>query len=171
MKILCTVATLALLVACGFTIAMADDASGPSVSSCAFGEPSDRSILDPVVTALSRALFTKLCGQMNGALVNVGNSQSGHLKKPGKLIGPSTDNFYPPASRMRHETGRVVLALVVEADGRISRAALLKSTRYPELDKAALAWVSRVSYETPAYLDSMPVRFYSVIVIDFNLSG
>jgi TonB family protein len=169
MKLSSAVAALVLLAASSFTHVMAYDASSPSVASCAYGEPSDGSTLAPEVVALRRAVFMKLCEQLNGALVNGGDSHSGHLKQPGKIIGPNIGTFYPPESVRHNETGTVVIAFVVETDGRISRAALLKSSGYPALDKAALAWLSQVRYETPAYLDSTPVRVYLVTNVDFHV--
>jgi TonB family protein len=152
------VAVLAVLASARINHAVADDASGPSVSSCAYGEPSQETALSAEVAELSRVLFMKLCAQFNGVLITKGSSQSGHLKLPGRITGAPIEDFYPPLSVRLHETGTAVLGLVVESDGRISFVTLLKSTGYAALDNAALAWASHVRFRTPAYLDSIPVR-------------
>jgi TonB family protein len=85
------------------------------------------------------------------------------------LIGPALSDFFPREAQIRAETGTAVVGVVVGTDGRIFRAALLKSTGYPALDKAAFAWLSQVGYETPAYLDATPVRFYKVLSVTFRV--
>ncbi|HTY93490.1 MAG TPA: energy transducer TonB [Steroidobacteraceae bacterium] len=112
----------------------------------------------------------KICGLFNGELLNGRDSHSGHLKQPGKIIGTDVGVPYPFASLARHETGTVVMAFVVETDGRVSREALLKSSGYPNLDNAALTWQSSARYETPAYLDDTPVRVYLVRRINFEMA-
>lgn len=167
------VAAIALWASVGPTQAMADDApasSGASASSCEYGQPSDINTMSPDVLAVSRTVFTKICSLFNGELANGRDPHSGHLKQPGKIIGTDIGVSYPPASMMRHETGTVVMAFVVEADGRVSREALLKSSGYPNLDNAALSWQSSVRYETPAYLDDTPVRVYLVRSINFQMA-
>jgi TonB family protein len=169
LKPFCTVAALAVFAACTFTHAMADEPPA-TVPACAFGEPPPYNAdIDPV----SRAVFMKLCAQFNGALVNeraLGAEEHSTFKPPGKFIGPAPLDFYPPESRRRNEAGKTFLGVVVETDGRISRAALLKSAGYPALDKAALTWISHVSFESPAYLDSVPVRSYRVVVVQFYVN-
>lgn len=171
MKPLYAVATLAVWAVTGITQSMADDApfsSGPTGSSCAYDEPSEHNTMSPEVLSVSRTVFMKVCGEFNGELVNGRDSHSGHLKQPEKIIGP--DVVYPPQSAIHHETGTVVVAFVVETDGRISREALLKSSGHPNLDDAALRWQSQLRYETPACLDDTPVRVYLVRSINFNLT-
>lgn len=171
LKPIYAVAAIALWASASLNQVMADDSSGPSVSTCAYGEPSDITPLDPEVLALSRIVFMKLCGQFNGDLVREGSTHSEHFTRPGKISGPSLQGFYPAESMKHNESGTVILAVVVETDGRISKVAFLKSTGHPALDKAALAWVSQVSFNSPAYLDSTPVRFYRMIKVDFHVSG
>jgi TonB family protein len=173
LKPFCAVAVITLWVSAGLTQAMADDApasSGASALSCEYGQPSDINTMSPEVLAVSRTVFMKICGLFNGELLNGRDSHSGHLKQPGKIIGTDVGVSYPPVSMMRHETGTVVMAFVVETDGRVSREALLKSSGYPNLDNAALASQSSVRYETPAYLDDTPVRVYLVRSINYQMA-
>lgn len=53
---------------------------------------------------------------------------------------------YPDKSARLHESGRVVISLVVEADGSVSQAAVKTSSGFARLDEAARSAVSRCRF-------------------------
>ncbi len=68
----------------------------------------------------------KLCGKVNGALVNGDNVRLGtSYTVPGKFIGrPNPADFYPRNEPLDGSGGPIFIFFVVEADGRTSWAAV-----------------------------------------------
>jgi TonB family protein len=150
--------------------AKADEASGPSVSSCSVGEPSEEPALTPELLAINRAIFMKLCGQVNGALVYAHDSRLLHnLTQPAVPIGPGLHNFYPPEAIRHGQTGKPMVSYVVEADGRISWAVVSSSSGIPALDVAALQFIYNIKFKTPAYFNGTAVRVFSSMFVEFAL--
>jgi len=164
----CAVAALVLLFGVCLTGANADDAAASSGPSCEVGDPLNTVGLSPEQMVLSGAIFMKLCREIAGAIVNGNDSrQANTLKMPTQPSRSPTD-FYPHDEVENRHSGIVIIATVVEADARISWAAVLKSCGYPALDGAAVRWARSTSFRSPAYLGSKPVRVYMLLRVDFR---
>ena len=85
---------------------------------------------------------------------------AGYLKNPAPA--------YPPMSRRLGEEGRVVLRVLVEADGRPSEVAIKTGSGYPRLDHAAEDAVRRWRF-VPARQGDEAVRAAVLVPIVFNL--
>jgi len=74
---------------------------------------------------------------------------------------------YPPVSRMRHETGTVMVRVLIGVDGRAQKGRIAKSSGYPRLDDAALIaardrWSYRLNTSggvSRAMWFDVPIRF------------
>lgn len=74
---------------------------------------------------------------------------------------------YPMAARVAHERGRVQVGFMLR-DGRAAEVAVLRSSGFPLLDRAAMAAVRGASYPTPpAALQGREMRF--VVWVAFRL--
>jgi len=77
---------------------------------------------------------------------------------------------YPMLARRRGEEGRVVLRVVLGADGAVQEAAVAQSSHSALLDAAALATV-RSWHCTPATRSGKPVTTIAMQPFDFVLNG
>jgi len=75
---------------------------------------------------------------------------------------------YAEAARRSRETGVAILEAVIGSDGSVSDLIILKSTREPLLDEAALRAVSQWEYE-PATRNGTPVSVYLTVTVNFQL--
>jgi TonB family protein len=75
---------------------------------------------------------------------------------------------YPGPARRSRETGVAVLEAVIGADGGVSDVMVLKSTREPILDEAAVRAVSQWEYD-PATKAGKPVSVYLTVTVNFQL--
>ena len=63
---------------------------------------------------------------------------------------------WPPGEKRRGAQGRVTLHFTVEADGKVSAAAVIRSSGYPALDQAARDALAKCVFQ-PETLDGKPV--------------
>ena len=77
---------------------------------------------------------------------------------------------YPPASRRLGEQGRVVLRVLVSADGQPEQVDVRTSSGSPRLDSAALDTVRRWKF-VPARQGERPVAAWVLVPISFRLEG
>ena len=77
---------------------------------------------------------------------------------------------YPLVCRQRGEEGTVVLEATVLPDGRAGTVAVVTSSRYPELDRAATRAVERAAFN-PATENSRAVEAQARITIVFKLTN
>jgi protein TonB len=77
---------------------------------------------------------------------------------------------YPPLSRKLGEQGRVLLRVLVTADGVPSQVTLHKSSGYARLDEVAADTVRRWKFVS-ARQGSQPVEAWVIVPIQFNLKG
>lgn len=97
---------------------------------------------------------------------------------PPRLIPPRFDADYlhnppppyPPLARRMGEQGRVVLRVLVSADGHAERVELRTSSGSPRLDESALATVRRWTF-VPARQGDQPVPAWVLVPISFTLEG
>ena len=77
-------------------------------------------------------------------------------------------NYYPKQSLKRHEQGRCVLNLYINAEGSVLATQLLKSTGFPLLDTACLESVIDVPV-LPAKANGVPVAGWSEFKVVWQL--
>ena len=95
------------------------------------------------------------------------------------LVGASLDQRYadrfqpeyPSASRRLEEEGLVVVAVVIDPDGRVADARVARSSGHERLDRAAVAQALRKWRFVPAKRDGMPVTGQAQIPVRFELQG
>jgi protein TonB len=84
------------------------------------------------------------------------------------LKNPSPD--YPLASRRRGEEGKVLLRVLVSAEGGAEQVEIDKSSGFARLDQAAKAAVKNWLF-VPARLGNAPVHAWVIVPIVFTLKG
>lgn len=72
--------------------------------------------------------------------------------RPGANTG---EPEYPPTERRLGHAGSVVLALCVDAEGKVTSASVKVSSGYPALDRAALDWATRIRWR-PGSIEGRP---------------
>ena len=77
---------------------------------------------------------------------------------------------YPPASRRLGEEGRVMLRVLVSADGASASVEVESSSGFDRLDKAAIDAVRKWQF-IPAKRDKKPIDAHVIVPIQFTLSN
>ncbi len=85
----------------------------------------------------------------------------------GPKIVSRVEPSYPEELRQQHKAGIVVIQAIVNTDGSVGPAAVVRHSD-PGFDEAALTAVRRWRYE-PATLHGKPVRVYLPIFVNFRL--
>ncbi|MDP9046252.1 MAG: TonB family protein, partial [Pseudomonadota bacterium] len=75
---------------------------------------------------------------------------------------------YPSLSRRLGETGRVLVRVDIDAEGRTREVALLRSSGYPRLDEAALRAVRKARFR-PHVEGGEPIAAWTTVPIVFAL--
>jgi protein TonB len=78
---------------------------------------------------------------------------------------------YPPQARKARIEGVVLLHFVMDADGRVAKAEIQKSSGRPALDEEALALMARAQPLPPLPADFPTRSLDAVVPIEFSLSG
>ena len=89
----------------------------------------------------------------------------------GKLVvvfQPDADAHYPSFSKRSGEQGTVVVRLIIDQAGFVEDVALLQSSTFPRLDRAA-ADVGKNYRFKPFLVNGRPARISTNILIKFNL--
>lgn len=76
---------------------------------------------------------------------------------------------YPAEASQKHQQGTVMIKFVVEADGRVRQAEIIRGAS-PSLDKEAMRIVSVMPKWIPGKQDGRPVAVYYTLPIKFKLS-
>lgn len=76
---------------------------------------------------------------------------------------------YPPTARSAAHQGTVVLALTVSPQGDVTGAAVAQSSGFPELDQAAVAWVTEHWKYKPAVRGGVAVTSQTQAAVKFDL--
>lgn len=75
---------------------------------------------------------------------------------------------YPAASLRAHEQGTVLLRVLVDAQGRVERVEIARSSGHPKLDAAARDAVSKARFK-PVLSDGEPIPAWGLVPIEFRL--
>ena len=91
----------------------------------------------------------------------------------GKLIvvyQPDADAYYPSFSKRSGEQGAVVVRLIIDESGSVEDVALLQSSTFPRLDRAATDIGKRYRFK-PFLVNGSPQRISTNLLIKFNLKN
>ena len=78
------------------------------------------------------------------------------VRVPASMPSACTPPAWPPGEQRRGAQARVTLHFTVEADGKVSAAAVIRSSGYPALDQAARDALAQCVFQ-PETLDGKPV--------------
>ncbi len=91
----------------------------------------------------------------------------------GKLVvayQPDADAYYPSFSKRSGEQGEVVVRLIIDESGSVEDVALLRSSSFPRLDRAAGEIGRRYRFK-PFLVNGAPARISTNLLIKFNLKN
>lgn len=91
----------------------------------------------------------------------------------GKLVvvyQPDADAYYPSFSKRSGEQGAVVVRLIIDETGSVEDVALLQSSTFPRLDRAASEIGKRYRFK-PYVVNGSPQRISTNLLIKFNLKN
>lgn len=91
----------------------------------------------------------------------------------GKLVviyQPDADAYYPSFSKRSGEQGEVVVRLIIDETGSVEDIALLKSSAFPRLDRAASEIGRRYRFK-PFLANGSPTRISTNLLIKFNIKN
>ena len=91
----------------------------------------------------------------------------------GKLVVvymPDADAYYPSFSKRSGEQGAVVVRLIIDETGSVEDVALLQSSTFPRLDRAATDIGKRYRFK-PFLVNGSPQRISTNLLIKFNLKN
>ncbi|OYY51184.1 MAG: energy transducer TonB, partial [Polynucleobacter sp. 35-46-207] len=89
----------------------------------------------------------------------------------GKLVvvyQPDADAYYPSFSKRSGEQGEVVVKLIIDEGGNVEEIALMRSSSFPRLDRAATEIGKRYRFK-PYVVNGSPTRISTNLLIKFNL--
>ncbi len=91
----------------------------------------------------------------------------------GKLVvvyQPDADAYYPSFSKRSGEQGEVVVKLIIDEGGSVEDVALMRSSSFPRLDRAATEIGKRYRFK-PYLVNGAPTRISTNLLIKFNLKN
>ena len=91
----------------------------------------------------------------------------------GKLVvvyQPEADAYYPSFSKRSGEQGEVVVKLIIDETGSVEDVAMLSSSTFPRLDRAASEIGKRYRFK-PFLVNGTPTRISTNLLIKFNLKN
>jgi protein TonB len=91
----------------------------------------------------------------------------------GKLVvvfQPDADAYYPSFSKRSGEQGTVVVRLIISETGEVEDVAILQSSTFPRLDRAATDIGRRYRFK-PFLVNGSPQRISTNLLIKFNLKN
>jgi protein TonB len=84
------------------------------------------------------------------------------------LYQPDADAYYPSFSKRSGEQGTVIVRLIIDQTGNVEDVALLQSSSFPRLDRAASEIGRRYRFK-PYLVNGSPQRISTNLLIKFNL--
>ena len=110
--------------------------------------------LAPEPLSIRNELFSRLCESSRGELVDITDpTLAGRLTKPEDIVFLENRSGNPGEF-----TGDLLLAFMVDLDGRLHDTTVIVSSGNPKLDEQTLKIWPYYRYKTPAKLDGRPVR-------------
>jgi protein TonB len=91
----------------------------------------------------------------------------------GKLVvvyQPDADAYYPSFSKRSGEQGEVAVRLIIDESGSVEDVALLRSSSFPRLDRAATEIGRRYRFK-PFLVNGSPQKISTNLLIKFNLKN
>ena len=91
----------------------------------------------------------------------------------GKLVvvyQPDADAYYPSFSKRSGEQGEVVVKLIIDETGSVEDVAMLSSSTFPRLDRAA-SEIGKRYRSKPFLVNGTPTRISTNLLIKFNLKN
>jgi protein TonB len=104
---------------------------------------------------------------------NQGNAGTPIQTDIGKLVvvyQPDADPYYPSFSKRAGEQGEVVVRLIIDETGIVEEVALLRSSGFARLDRAATEIGKRYRFK-PYNVNGNPARISTNLLIKFNLKN
>lgn len=86
------------------------------------------------------------------------------------LYQPDADAYYPSFSKRSGEQGEVAVKLIIDESGSVEEVALLRSSSFPRLDRAATEIGRRYRFK-PYLVNGSPARISTNLLIKFNLKN
>ena len=86
------------------------------------------------------------------------------------LFQPDADPYYPSFSKRAGEQGTVVVRLIIGTNGEVEDVALLQSSSFPRLDRAASEIGKRYRFK-PYIVNGAPTKISTNLLIKFNLKN
>ena len=83
---------------------------------------------------------------------------------------PDADAYYPSFSKRSGEQGTAVVRLIIDETGSVEDVALLQSSTFPRLDRAATEIGKRYRFK-PFVVNGSPQRISTNLLIKFNLKN
>jgi TonB family protein len=123
----------------------------------------------PDELAARDAFLEKVCGGANGNIYHVNDPAFGDRLKEPHGGTPDNSKIYSDRARRMGLEGTMVLAFVVETDGSIRQAAVMRSTGHDLLDEAGVEFIEKQKFKFPATLDGQPVRMLYYLPLNFRL--
>jgi TonB family protein len=120
--------------------------------------------------AARNAFLAQICGGANGDIYLPWDARIKDRFERASKGHSSHDQLYPDTARRQNLQGKVVVAVVVERDGSIQHTAVIESSGYAVLDEAAMTWIKKGDFDSPAKLDGQPVRILIYLPIEFKLT-
>lgn len=114
--------------------------------------------------------LASICGAANGDIYLPWDSRIKDRFERASKGHSSHDEMYPDIAKRQNLQGRVVVAVVVERDGSIQHTSVIESSGYKLLDDAAMVWIKKSYYESPAKLDGQPIRILFYVPLQFKLT-
>jgi TonB family protein len=121
--------------------------------------------------ASRNAFFLSMCNAADGNLLDITDpTLKGRLEKPSHAVNSHNADYYPDAAKRQHHEGRTVVAVIIEINGETKHAAVIVSSGYDDLDKAAIYAFTSVKYDVPYMLDGNPVRVLQYSPVTWKLT-
>jgi periplasmic protein TonB len=86
------------------------------------------------------------------------------------LYAPDAEGYYPSFSRRACEQGSVDIRLMINQSGEVDEVIMVKSSTYPQLDRAAAQIAQRYRFK-PFMLNGAPARTNTLLKVSFTLKG
>ncbi|QWD92734.1 TonB family protein [Polynucleobacter asymbioticus] len=86
------------------------------------------------------------------------------------IYEPDADAYYPSFSKRSGEQGAVVVRLIIDQAGNVENVALLRSSTFPRLDRAAMEIGQRYRFK-PYLVNGVPNKISTNLLIKFNLKN